>query len=67
MGFTYSEVYHLPIWQRVWFLERLNKELKQASEKDSSASRALHQNSPDMRAMQGRHREQVPAKLRRFT
>jgi len=67
MGFTYAEAYTLPIWQRHWFIERTNKELKQASDQDSGASRALHQNTNEARSMYGRARNQVPAKLRRFT
>ena len=67
MGFTYLEAYHLPVWQRIWFLKRINKELKESSKKDATASRALQNNTSDARAMQGMHRAQVPAKLRRFS
>ncbi|MEC7609486.1 MAG: hypothetical protein VX964_04890, partial [Verrucomicrobiota bacterium] len=67
MGFTYVEAYNIPIWQRIWFIERLNKELKAANEAQSGASRAAHANTPDQRALMGRHRQQVPSKLRRFT
>ena len=34
---------------------------------DADPTRAAHQNQPDVRAMMGRHRAQVPAHLRRFT
>ena len=67
MGFTYIEAYNIPIWQRYWFLERLNKEIKAANEAQSGASRAAHANDPETRALMGRHRSQVPSKLRRFT
>lgn len=67
MGFTYVESYNLPIWQRIWFIKRINTEFERANEKNSDASRAAHSNSAEMRAMQGRARSQVPAKLRRFT
>lgn len=68
MGFTYTEAYLLPLWQRRWFIQRLQKEIKQSNEGDKSAgSRAAHQNTPDTRAMMGRYRSQVPANLRRFT
>lgn len=67
MGFTYVECYNIPVWQRIWFLERLNKEIKRANSKDGGASRAAHTNQADARAMQGRARAQVPSKLRRFT
>ena len=67
MGFTYTEGYNIPVWQRIWFIERLNKEIKRANDAQSGGSRAAHANSPDARAMQGHSRTQVPAKLRRFT
>lgn len=69
MGFTYDEAYKLPLWQRKWFIKRLNDEIKRSNEESDggAGSRAAHQNSPDARAMMGRYRSQVPAKLRRFT
>jgi len=67
MGFTYRECMDLPVWQRRWFIERINTEFKRAKEAGSEASRAAHHNTPDARALQGRHRAQPPAKLRRFT
>ena len=63
MGFTYYEAYNIPIWQRVWFIKRISKEI----EKANGASKAAHSNSEDVRAMQGMHRANPPAKLRRFT
>ena len=67
MGFTYVESYNIAIWQRLWFIERINKELKRSNEAQSGNSRAAHDNAPDARAMLGRARQQVPSKLRRFT
>ncbi len=67
MGFTFEECYRLPVWQRLWFLERLNKEIKAANDAQSGANRAAHANTPDARALMGRHRAQTPARLRRFT
>ena len=67
MGFTFEEGYRLPVWQRIWFLERLQKELKAANDAQSGASRAAHANDAESRALMGRHRSQVPSKLRRFT
>ena len=64
MGFSYLEVYNIPIWQRTLFIKRINDELKKSGE---NGNRAAHSNSPDARAMMGRARSQVPAKLRRFT
>jgi hypothetical protein len=63
MGFSYIEVYNIPIWQRIWFIQRLNKELK----KSGGDSKAAHANSAEARALSGKHRAQVPSKLRRFT
>ena len=62
MGFTYTEAYRLPIWQRIWFIQRINKEIK-----NSNDSRAAHQNDPQTRSLKNKMRQQVPAKLRRFT
>jgi len=63
MGFTYVEAMNLPVWQRKWFIERMVKEMDQASGK----SRAAHANDSTSRAMAGNHRHNPPAKLRRFT
>ena len=68
VGFTYSEGYNLPIWQRIWFIERTNKEIKDSQKEGGDAqTRAAHANSPDARSMMNRARSQVPANLRRFT
>ena len=63
-GFSYQEAYLLPIWQRVWFIERIQEEFKRSNKEQS---RAAHENTPEHRAMMGRAREQVPSNLRRFT
>ncbi len=52
----------MPVQYRVWFLQRLQKELK-----GSDDSRAAHANSAEARSMMNKARSQVPAKLRRFT
>ncbi len=67
MGFTYAEAYALPIWQRAWFIQRINQEFEKTNKNGEAASRAAHANTADQRALMGRHRAQVPAKLRRFT
>ena len=70
MGFSYVECYNLPIWQRIWFIHRLNEEIKKSNKAnggDGAATRAAHHNTPDAREMMGRQRSQVPANLRRFT
>ena len=67
MGFTYSEAYRLPIWQRQWFVERLKKELKGPDNKEEYVhNKAAHNNDPQTRALMGL-RPDAPAKLRRFT
>ena len=70
MGFSYVEAYNIPIWQRRWFIDRIQKEIKKSAEANdgqAAPTHAMHQNTPDARAMMARHRSMVPAKLRRFT
>jgi hypothetical protein len=66
-GFLWRETYHLPVSYKRWFIDRIVKELKRTDEEGATASRALHQNTPDVRALQGKAREQTPSRLRRFT
>jgi len=63
MGFSYSEGYSIPIWQRIWFIERINKEIKESQ----GQNRSVESNTADNRSLMGRSRGEVPAKLRRFT
>ena len=73
MGFSYKEAYNIPVPYKRWFIERCVKELNHSGggtdddPKPAAASRALNANTPDVRAMQGYQRQQVPARLRRFT
>jgi len=62
LGFTYQDAYNVPIWQRLWFIDRLQKEINKTNN-----SKAAHHNDPGTRQMQGRHRNQVPARHRKFT
>jgi len=60
----------MPIWQRVWFIQRLNEEIERvnkANKGQGAPTRAAHQNTPEARELMGRSRNMVPAKLRRFT
>lgn len=67
-GFLYKEAYNLPVSYKRWFVERIVKEINRStSEGGSSQSRALHQNSPDVRALEGKARTHMPSRLRRFT
>ena len=63
MGFSYDEAYNLPIWQREWFIKRINKEIKASQ----GQSRSAESNSAEARALMGRNRSHVPSRLRRFT
>jgi len=60
-GFSYQDAYRLPVWQRVWFIERINKEI----EKMQGANKGYE--SGDSRQLQGKHRAFPPANQRRFT
>ena len=55
----------MPITFKRWFVDRIRRELE--SSKENQSSKALQHNTPDARAMMGKQRAQVPAKLRRFT
>lgn len=67
MGFTYVEAYNIPVWQRVWFIKRMGTEIKRATEKNQTPSRAAHHNDPVSRELTGKHRQSPPARLRRFS
>lgn len=64
MGFSYGDAMNLPVWQRIWFIDRIVEEFKKSN---GEQSKAAHANTADMRALQGKSRSQVPANLRRFT
>jgi hypothetical protein len=68
-GLTALEAYNLPVPVKRWWTERIVKELNKNAPNNAEGgqSRALHNNSPEVRAMQGRTRTQVPSRLRRFT
>ena len=60
MGFTYRDVYKLPIWKRNWFIERLLKEINK--------NKGDSKNSPKQnRALNDKHRPDAPHRVRRFT
>jgi len=70
-GLTLADVFTMPVEVKRWWIERLTKELGQKEDGENAplpaSSRALHQNSPEVRSMQGMNRAQVPSRLRRFT
>ena len=58
----------MPVEYKHWFIKRIQKELSRDNkEGESTPTRALHQNSPDIRALQGMAREEGPSRTRRFT
>lgn len=67
MGFSYWECYNIPVSYRIWFINRINAEIKRSSDKGETNSRALQHNTPDARALLNKQRDAVPARLRRFT
>jgi hypothetical protein len=67
-GFMYTEAYNLPVSYRRWFIERIGKELnKKGSNGNPQPTRALHQDTPETRALLGRTRDHAPSRLRRFS
>lgn len=70
-GFLLSEIDDMPISKRNWFLQRLQKELTKkddaGNQRPIAQSRALHQNDPQTRALQGMTRAEGPSRTRRFT
>ncbi len=63
-GMLWDEIYSLPVSYKRWMIERIGKEINKSND---GQSRAAHQNTPDIRAMQGKARAQVPSRLKRFT
>jgi hypothetical protein len=66
-GFTFKETIHMPISYKRWFIDRIGREMKRTGDEGATASRAAHQNSPEVRSLLGMSREQSPSRLRRFT
>lgn len=66
-GFTYKEAYNMPVSYKRWFIDRISRELSRTSDDGHAQSRALHDNSPDVRALSGHARAETPSRLRRFT
>lgn len=69
-GFTYDNVYLMPVEYRRWFINRINKEISDSqgggdSPEGNPRSRAFHHNTPEMNALQNNHRTFTPARLNR--
>jgi len=57
-----------PVAYKHWLIKRIEKEISKAHEAQADVpSRAMHQNTPDARALAGRTRAVVPSKLTRFS
>lgn len=65
-GFLWRDIINLPVAYKKWFIDRIIKELNKGSETNENQTRALHQNTPEVRAMQNKARTQSPSRLRRF-
>jgi len=63
-GCLYEEITRMPVAYKRWFIERIAREFNKG--KDTS-SRAVHAETPEMRALTGKARSQMPSRLRRFT
>lgn len=66
-GFTYTDVYNMPVQYKRWFLTRISKELQRNTGDNGTATRAAHVDTTEMRALQGKTRAEVPSRLKRFT
>jgi hypothetical protein len=67
-GMTWQDYYHLPVTYKRWLIERIQREIKKTNSNGNEAgTKGAHHNDPQTRAFQGKHREHVPARLRRFT
>ena len=57
LGMDYSSAYHLPIQYRLWYIKRLQDEMKKQADADSdgnSTTRPSYENLPAQRATSGR-------------
>lgn len=65
---NWSDYYNFPVAYKRWMVERINKEIEKAAKaQNGQMSKAPHDNTPDVRGLTGKARENVPAKLIRFT
>lgn len=62
-----TETFNLPVAYKKWYVDRVSKELKKGQNEGESQSRAPDANTPALRSLLGRQRDQVPARHRRFT
>ncbi len=68
-GFTYTEAYNLPVRYKLWFVNRIAKELKRSQEGEApQGDRTPSSNTPETAALLGRVKSaNTAARNRRFT
>lgn len=68
-GFTYTEAYNIPVKYKVWFVNRIAKEIKRSSDGESPpGDRSTQNNTAENAALMGRVRSaNTAARNRRFT
>jgi hypothetical protein len=59
----WNTYYNFPVSYKKWLIERIQKEI----ERNNGQSKGAQHNDSETRLLQGRHRGETPAKLRRFT
>ena len=62
MGMTYSDVRNLPIRYRIWFINRVVKEINK-----TRVTKGAGDNDPGSRSLRGNSRVDSPSRIRRFT
>ena len=48
-GFTYTEVYNMPVYLRNFFIQKLNKIFKKRNEEQKKQERSMRSKTPKMR------------------
>jgi hypothetical protein len=66
-GMNWETYYNFPVAYKRWLIKRIETEIQKSNGKGNIPSKAMHQNTPDARALTGKHRPIAPAKLQRFT
>lgn len=73
-GFTYFDAYNLPVHYRKFFLEQIKRTMTGINPNDDEPppdapivrSRAMHHNTEEARAYQGKTRTNIPSRLIKF-
>jgi len=51
LGFTYSDAYNCPVWQRFWFLNRLKHYLKESKQNNSPTPEGAKRSNSGIRGI----------------